>query len=121
MAGPKFNIPRAQQAMGGGALDFRPQDRLDISDLAHVTITFDFDASEGYTQILLELDSDCQYRWDDSSTDTVSSNNDLTLLADTIYQITVPLKLANRVGADIYLHLQQTSTASTKYARYVKI
>ena len=121
MAGPKFNIPRAQQAMGGGALDFRPQTRIDISSSDEKTILFDYDAAEGYTQILLELDSDCQYRWDNSSGDTVVTNDDLTLLADTIYQITVPLKLANREEADIYLHLKQVTSVVTKYARYVKI
>ena len=116
-----FNLTEIYKAVGGGGLDFSPQDRLEISSQAHVTILFDFDDPADFTQILLELDSDCKYRWDDSSSDTISADDDLTLYANTTYQITIPFKLANRLGKDLFLHLKQVSSVATKFARFVKI
>ena len=117
----KFNLTDIYKAVGGGGLDFSPQPRIDISDADEKTIKFEYDDVADFMQILLQLDSDCQYRWDDNSGDTISANDDLTLYADTSYQITVPFKLANRLERDLFLHLKQISSVASKFARFVKI
>lgn len=117
----KFNLTDIYRAVGGGGLDFAPQTRIDISSADEKTIKFEYDDAADFTQILLELDSDCQYRWDGSSGDTIVANDDLTLYADTSYQITVPFKLANKLETDLFLHLKQKVSSVSKFARFVKI
>ena len=61
------------------------------------------------------------YHWDDDSSDNINANNDLVLFADTTYILTVPVKLAKRVGADIFIHFKQLVSVSSKFMKVVKI
>ena len=118
---PVPNVGDAYRALAASGLDYRPQTRLTISDQAHVTITYDWDEGADFIQLMIQSDSDVHYRWDASSSDTISANNDLILFADTLYILSVPIKLAKRTKADIFFHLKQVTTASSKFVRVVKI
>ena len=102
-------------------LDFTVLTRLTISSQAHVTITYDFDAPENYIQLMIVSDSDVHYRWDDVSTDSISANNDLVLFANTLYILDVPVKLAKRTKADIFVHFKQVDSAASKFIKVVKV
>jgi len=109
-----------------GGLDYEEQTRLTISEGAHVTITRNMnDINVGY---LIQSDSDVQYKWDASSSDTISANNSITLYADTLYKITVPIVLQNKTwdlngaeASDIYLHFKQVTSVNTKYIKYAEV
>ena len=118
---PVPNVGDAYRALAASGLDFVVQPRLTISDQAHVTITYDWDEGADFIQLIIQSDSDVHYRWDDSSGDTISSENDLILFADTTYILTVPIKLAKRTKADIFVHFKQIVSVSSKFIRVVKI
>ena len=115
------NLNESYKALAASGLDFTVLTRLTISDQAHVTITYDFDAPENYIQLMVQSDSDVHYRWDAVSTDSISANNDLILFADTIHILTVPVKLAKRTKADIFCHFKQVDSAATKFIRVTKV
>ena len=88
------------------------QTRLTISSAAHVTS----DVSSAY-QICIKSESEVYFRFDSSSSDTISATNDPTIPANTLTFLKVP----KGVGSTIYLHVKATSSASTKYCRLVKM
>ena len=115
------NIGDAYRALAASGLDFTVLPRLIISDQDEQTIVYDFDAPENYIQLMIQSDSDVHYRWDDSGGDTINADNDLVLFADTTYILTVPVKLAKRVGADIFVHFKQLVSVASKFIKVVKI
>ena len=118
---PVPNVGDAYRALAASGLDYQVQPRLTISDQAHVTITYDWDGGADFIQLMIQSDSDVHYRWDDSSGDTISAANDLILFADTTYILSVPIKLAKRTKADIFVHFKQVTSASNKFIKVVKI
>jgi len=118
---PVPNVRDAYRALAASGLDFAVQTRLTISSAAHVTVLYDWDEGADFIQLMIESDSDVYYRWDDSSADTISTTNDLILYADTLYILSVPIKLAKRTKADIYAHFKQVTSAASKFIRVTKI
>ena len=118
---PVPNVGDAYRTLAASGLDYSPQTRLTISSQTHVTVKYAFDGSADFIQLMIQSDSDVHYRWDDSSVDTISANNDLILFADTLYILTVPIKLAKRTKADIFIHFKQVVTAGSSFIKVVKI
>jgi len=86
------------------------QTRLTISAQAHVTS----DVS-GVDQIGIYSDSDVKFRFDGSSSDTISANNDLVIPASTL----VFMKVPKGVGDTIYVHFKQVASVGSKYLALV--
>tara|TARA_R100000808_G_C2146767_1_gene154691 strand:+ start:2395 stop:2730 length:336 start_codon:yes stop_codon:yes gene_type:complete len=86
------------------------QDRLTISSAAHVTS--DVSAAN---QICIESESEILFRFDSSTSDTISANNDPTIPANTL----VFLKVPRGVGDTIIFHAKQATSASAKYLKIV--
>ena len=118
---PVPNVGDAYRALAASGLDFAVQTRLTISSQNPVTITYDWDEGADFIQLMIQSDSDVHYRWDDASGDTISSENDLILFADTTYILSVPIKLAKRTKADIFVQFKQIVFSANKFIRVVKI
>ena len=118
---PIPNVGDAYRTLAASGLDYSPQTRLTISSQTHVTVKYAFDGTADFIQLMIQSDSDVHYRWDDLSTDSISANNDLILFADTLYILSVPIKLAKRIKGDIFLHLKQVVSVASKFVRVVKI
>jgi len=88
------------------AAEWDVQTRLDISDQGHV-----YSDVSGKHQIGIYSDSDIKFRFDSSTSDTISANNDLVLPSQTLTFVKIP----QGIGAKIYVHFKQVSSASTKY------
>ena len=88
------------------AAEWNVQSRLDISSQGEVTSNV-----TGVHQIGVYSDSDVKFRFDNSSSDTISANNDLVLPAQTLTFVKVP----QGVGGTMYVHFKQVSSASSKY------
>ena len=88
------------------AAEWDVQTRLDISDQSHV-----YSDVSGKHQIGIYSDSDIKFRFDSSTSDTISANNDLVLPSQTLTFVKIP----QGIGGTIYVHFKQVSSASTKY------
>ena len=66
-------------------------------------------------QIGIYSDSDVYIRFDSSSSDTISANNDLVIPSETLAFLNVP----KAVGETIYVHFKQVTSAGTKYLRII--
>jgi len=88
------------------AAEWNVQTRLDISSQGHV-----YSNVTGVHQIGVYSDSDVKFRFDNSTSDTISANNDLVLPSQTLTFVKIP----QGVGGTIYVHFKQVSSASSKY------
>ena len=88
------------------AAEWNVQTRLTISSQAHV-----YSNVTGVHQIGVYSDSDVKFRFDNSTSDTISANNDLVLPAQTLTFVKVP----QGVGGTMYVHFKQVSSAASKY------
>jgi hypothetical protein len=92
------------------AAEWDVQTRLTISSQAHV-----YSDVSSVTQIGIYSDSDVYIRYDSSTSDTISANNDLVVPAETLAFLNVP----RAVGETIYVHFKQVTSAGTKYLRII--
>jgi hypothetical protein len=88
------------------AAEWNVQTRLTISSQAHV-----YSNVTGVHQIGVYSDSDVKFRFDNSTSDTISANNDLVLPSQTLTFVKIP----QGVGGTMYVHFKQVSSASSKY------
>ena len=88
------------------AAEWNVQTRLTISTQAHV-----YSNVTGVHQIGVYSDSDVKFRFDNSTSDTISANNDLVLPSQTLTFVKIP----QGVGGTMYVHFKQVSSASSKY------
>jgi len=88
------------------AAEWDVQTRLTISTQAHV-----YSNVTGVHQIGVYSDSDVKFRFDNSTSDTISANNDLVLPSQTLTFVKIP----QGVGGTMYVHFKQVSSASSKY------
>ena len=88
------------------AANWDVQSRLDISSQGHV-----YSNVTGVHQIGVYSDSDVKFRFDNSTSDTISANNDLGLPSQTLTFVKIP----QGVGGTIYVHFKQVSSAASKY------
>ena len=88
------------------------QTRLTISSAAHVTS----DVSSAY-QICIKSESEVYFRFDSSSSDTISATNDPTIPANTLTFLKVP----KGIGNTIYVHFKQVASAGAKYLKIVHL
>jgi len=88
------------------AAEWNVQTRLTISTQAHV-----YSNVTGVHQIGIYSDSDVKFRFDNSTSDTISANNDLVLPSQTLTFVKIP----QGVGGTMYVHFKQVSSASSKY------
>ena len=104
------------------ALDYEPQTALNISNGLEVTIKYDLSDSlnNDFVGVYLQLPCNTYFRWDNSSTDSIDSKNDLFFYANTFMRNDVPIKLAQEEGS-IFLHLKQVKNKSNETIRWVKI
>ena len=92
------------------AAEWDVQTRLTISSQAHV-----YSEVSSANQIGIYSDSDVYIRYDSSTSDTISANNDLVVPAETLAFLNVP----KAVGETIYVHFKQVTSAGTKYLRII--
>ena len=88
------------------AAEWNVQTRLTISSQAHV-----YSDVTSVHQIGVYSDSDVKFRFDASTSDTISANDDLVLPAQTLTFVKIP----QGVGGTIYVHFKQVSSAASKY------
>jgi hypothetical protein len=88
------------------------QTRLTISSQAHV-----YSDVSSSNQIGIHSDSAVKFRFDTSTSDTISANNDLVIPSDTLTFIKVP----KGVGNTMYVHFKQVASVGTKYLRIVHL
>ena len=92
------------------AAEWNVQTRLTISSQAHVSS----DVSSA-NQIGIYSDSDVYIRFDSSTSDTIDTDADLVIPAETLAFLNVP----RAVGETIYVHFKQVTSAGTKYLRII--
>ena len=92
------------------AAEWNVQTRLTISSQAHVSSHV-----SSANQIGIYSDSDVYIRFDSSSSDTISANNDLVIPAETLAFLNIP----KAIGETIYVHFKQVTSAATKYLRII--
>ena len=88
------------------------QTRLTISTAAHV-----YSDVSSVSQIGIHSDSIVYFRFDASTSDTISANDDLRIPASTLTFIKVP----QGVGSTINVHFKQVTSVGTKYLRIVHL
>jgi hypothetical protein len=88
------------------------QTRLTISSAAHV-----YSDVSNVSQIGVHSDSIVYFRFDSSTSDTISANDDLRIPADTLTFIKVP----QGIGSTISIHFKQVTSVATKYLRIVHL
>ena len=94
------------------AAEWSVQSRLTISGEAHASS----DVSS-VSQIGFYSDSDVYIRFDNSSSDTISTTEDLIIPAETLAFLNVP----KGVGETVYVHFKQVVSASSKFIRLVHL
>ena len=67
------------------------------------------------SQIGFYGDADFYIRFDDSTSDTISTTTDLIIPGETLAFLNVP----KAVGETIYVHFKQVTSAGTKYLRII--
>jgi len=97
------------------ATEWTVSTRLDISSAAHA-----YKALNERTQyITVYADWACYFRFDVSSSDTISATNDPQFAVTTLTRIKVPRGRAGRSDT-LYFHAKATSSQTTKYLRIVE-
>lgn len=109
----KRAVVEALNASTGVGGEWTVSTRLDISSQAAA----EKQLSPNTAQIGVYSDSDVVFRFDTSSGDNTSANNDLIIEASTLTYIVIPRGL----GDDVYVHFKQVASAATKYLRIVEI
>ena len=92
------------------AAEWNVQTRLTISSQAHVSS----DVSSA-NQIGIYSDSDVYIRFDSLTSDTIDTDADLVIPAETLAFLNIP----KAVGETIYVHFKQVTSASSKSLRIV--
>lgn len=90
---------------------------LDISSAAHASKTLDASTNS----ILIYSDSDVYIRFDQLTSDTVSTANDVIIPAQTLMSIRVPNGLKASADTAITVHFKQVASAGTKSLRLVEV
>ena len=86
------------------------QTALDISDQAHA-----YSNVSSANQICIESESEVNFRFDSSTSDTISANDDPTIPANTL----IFLKVPKGVGGTIIFHVKQVTSAASKSLKIV--
>ena len=89
---------------------------LTISDAAHAYKTLSADTNT----ILVYSASDVYMRFDQSTSDTISTANDIIIPAETLMSIRVPLGLKASSTTAITVHFKQVASVSAKTLRLVE-
>ena len=92
------------------AAEWNVQTRLTISSQAHV-----YSDVSSVNQIGIYSDSDIYIRFDSSTSDTISTTNDLLIPGETLAFLNVP----RAVGESIYVHFKQVTSAASKFLRII--
>jgi hypothetical protein len=109
----KLNKYRAFESLNvETAAEWNVQTRLTISSQAHVSSDI-----SSVSQIGFYSDSDVYIRFDSSSSDTISANNDMIMPGETPVFLNVP----KAIGETIYVHFKQVTSAGTKYLRLINL
>ena len=109
----KLNKYRAFESLNvETAAEWNVQTRLTISSQAHVSSDI-----SSVSQIGFYSDSDVYIRFDSSSSDTISANNDMIIPGETPVFLNVP----KAVGETIYVHFKQVTSAASKYLRLINL
>ena len=90
---------------------------LTISSAAHAYKTLDASTNS----ILIYSDSDVYIRFDQLTSDTISTSNDVILPAQTLMSIRVPNGLKSIATTAITVHFKQVTSAGTKTLRLVEV
>ena len=90
---------------------------LTISSAAHASKTLD----ESTNSILIYSDSDVYIRFDQLTSDTVSTANDVIIPAQTLMSIRVPNGLKASSTTAITVHFKQVTSVGTKTLRLVEV
>lgn len=93
------------------------KDRIDISSQAHGSTTVDIKAK----RLGVYSDSKIYFRFDKKTTDTIDTQDDLILPAETLTFIRVPEGLKVQKADAIVFHCKQVSSAASKYCRIVEV
>ena len=108
-----LNMHRAHESLNvETAAEWNVQTRLTISSQAHVSSEV-----SSVSQIGFYSDSDVYMRFDSSSSDTISANNDMIIPGETPVFFNVP----KAIGETIYVHFKQVTSAGTKYLRLINL
>ena len=108
-----LNMHRAHESLNvETAAEWNVQTVLTISDQAHVSSEV-----SSVSQIGFYSDSDVYMRFDSSSSDTISANNDMIIPGETPVFFNVP----KAIGETIYVHFKQVTSAGTKYLRLINL
>ena len=92
------------------AAEWNVQTRLTISSQAHV-----YSDVSSSNQIGIYSDSDVYIRFDSLTSNTIDTDADLVIPAETLAFLNVP----KAVGETIYVHFKQVTSAGTKYLRII--
>ena len=98
------------------AAEWTVSTRLTISSQAAVEKAL----APSTNHIGLYSDSDVVFRFDLTTGDNVSANNDMILQANTLTFIRVPKGVSALGRGVIYFHAKQVASAATKYLRLVE-
>ena len=90
---------------------------LTISSAAHAYKTLDASTNS----ILIYSDSDVYIRFDQLTSDTISTGNDVILPAQTLMSIRVPNGLKASSTTAITVHFKQVTSVGTKTLRLVEV
>ena len=90
---------------------------LTISSAAHAYKTLSSDTNS----ILIYSDSDVYIRFDQLTSDTISTSNDVIIPAQTLMSIRVPNGLKASATTAITVHFKQVTSVATKTLRLVEV
>ena len=108
-----LNMHRAHESLNvETAAEWNVQTRLTISSQAHVSSEV-----SSVSQIGFYSDSDVYMRFDSSSSDTISANNDMIIPGETPVFFNVP----KAIGETIYVHFKQVTSAASKRLRLINL
>jgi len=100
----------------GGEWDV--QTALDIGSQAHAYKTLDTKTGV----IVIYSESACYMRFDQLTTDTISTSNDIIIPAETLFTFNVPLGLRDKYDStSITVHFKQVTSVSGKSLRLVEV
>ena len=109
----KFTVQEALNASQGSAGGWTVGSRLTLSSAAHAYLSL----NAATTQIGLYSDSEVYFRFDTSTSDTISTTTDLILPDNTLVFLTIP----KNVGSTIVVHFKQIASIASKFLRIVEV
>ena len=109
----KFTVQESLNASQGSAGGWTVGSRLTLSSAAHAYKELDVST----TQIGIYSDSEVLFRFDTSTSDTISTTTDLIIPSNTLIFLTVP----KNVGSSIVVHFKQVSSAASSFLRIVEV